>query len=244
MSRQNLEVPPLAEKPSRSGRHLKSLRGPTLLGLTHKGQQGHNSPLLPLLAEIETQGVNRMWNKQDDAARTQPDLVANDLDSNDTPDLASLGDALIRPLMDDQLKKGSFPAPSSTVSGETHPLSAQALPPQVPLLSSPTMKTYTEATSEFAQHASALMEHLPRLAKARAAYEEALRASAEMRKLLDAGDEKIRTLMSQLEQGISAHNLKPFAEKKIPEPTKIERLRPPAELRPSAEAGGRTLRWP
>jgi hypothetical protein len=106
------------------------------------------------------------------------------------------------------------------------------------------MKTYTEATSEFAQHASALMEHLPRLAKVRAAYQEALRASAEMRKILDAGDEKIRTLMNQLEQGMSAHNLKSFADRKIPEPARIERTRPAAELRPPPEAGGRTLRWP
>jgi exonuclease VII small subunit len=200
-----------------------------------------------------------MWNKPDDSARTQPDLVGrdiapNDLVSDDAPDLASLGDALIRPLMDDQLKKGSFPAPSTTVSGESHALPAQAPPAQVlpahvpptpvPLLSSPTMKTYTEATSEFAQHASALIEHLPRLAKARAAYEEALRASAEMRKVLDAGDEKVRTLMNQLEQKMSVYNLKPFADKKIPEPAKIERMRTTADLRPSAEGGGRTLRWP
>lgn len=200
-----------------------------------------------------------MWNKQDDSARTQPDFGArdiapNDLVSDDAPDLASLGDALIRPLMDDQLKKGSFPAPSTTVSGESHALPAQAppaqvmpahVPPaQVSLLSSPTMKTYTEATSEFAQHASALIEHLPRLAKARAAYEEALRASAEMRKVLDAGDEKIRTLMNQLEQKMGAYNLKALADKKIPEPAKIEKMRTTAELRPSAEGGGRTLRWP
>jgi len=200
-----------------------------------------------------------MWNKQDDSARTQPDFVArdiapNDLVSDDAPDLASLGDALIRPLMDDQLKKGSFPAPSTMVSGESHALPAQAppaqvmpahVPPaQVPLLSSPTMKTYTEATSEFAQHASALIEHLPRLAKARAAYEEALRASAEMRKVLDAGDEKIRTLMNQLEQKMGVYNLKALADKKIPEPAKIEKMRTTAELRPSAEGGGRTLRWP
>lgn len=190
-----------------------------------------------------------MWNKQDDSARTKPepvarDLASNDLVSDDTPDLASLGDALIRPLMDDQLKKGSFPAPSPTVSGEVHALPAQAPTAHTPLMSSPAMKTYTEATSEFAQHASALIEHLPRLAKARAAYEEALRASAEMRRVLDAGDEKIRTLMNQLEQKMSAHNLMPLADKKISEPAKIERMKPPAELRPAAEAGGRTLRWP
>jgi hypothetical protein len=227
--------------------------------LTRKGRQAHNSPLLPLLAEIERQGVNRMWNKQDDSARTQPDFVArdiasNDLVSDDAPDLASLGDALIRPLMDDQLKKGSFPAPSTMVSGESHALPAQAppaqvlpthVPPaQVPLLSSPTMNTYTEATSEFAQHASALIEHLPRLGKARVAYEEALRASAEMRKVLDAGDEKIRTLMNQLEQKMSVYNLKAFGDKKVPEPAKIERMRTTPELRPSAEGGSRTLRWP
>ena len=78
----------------------------------------------------------------------------------------------------------------------------------------------------------------PFSAKARAAYAEAIRASAEMRQVLDAGDEKLRALMAQLEQAMNAHDVKPPLDKKIPEPTKIDRIKP------AADAGGRAIRWP
>ena len=87
------------------------------------------------------------------------------------------------------------------------------------------MKTYTEAVNECTKNASALTAHLPLLAKARGAYEEALRASAEMRKLLYAGDENLRTLMTQLEQGVSVHGVKPAPDKKNPQPAKVEAIR-------------------
>jgi hypothetical protein len=164
-----------------------------------------------------------MWKKQDDAAGQQPDLA-----SNDTPDLASLGDALVQSLMNDQFRQGSFPAAPPNAQAEDHGA-------PVPL---PSMKSYAEATNEFTSHASALIEHLPLLAKARVAYEEALRASAEMRKVLDAGDERLRTLMSQLEQGISVHGLKPVPDRKNSEPAKVERMKT------VAEAGSRAIRWP
>jgi len=87
------------------------------------------------------------------------------------------------------------------------------------------MKTYTEAVNECTKNASAFTEHLPLLAKARGAYEEALRASAGLREVLDAGEENLRTLMTQLEQGVNVHGVTPAPDKKNPQPAKVEAIR-------------------
>ncbi len=44
------------------------------------------------------------------------------------------------------------------------------------------MATYSEAVDEFTKNASVLIEQLPLLSKARDAYEQAMKASAELRK--------------------------------------------------------------
>jgi hypothetical protein len=166
-----------------------------------------------------------MWKKQDDAAvGAQPDFA-----SKQTPDLASLGDALVQSIVNDQFKKGNF-AVSENVLAEDHS----------PPLPSPSMNTYTEAVNEFTKNATAFIAQLPLLTKARVAYEEAMRASAEMRKVLDAGEEKLRTLMTQLEeQGVSVYGVKHAADKKSPEPVKVEKMRG------TDEGGGRAIRkWP
>jgi hypothetical protein len=85
------------------------------------------------------------------------------------------------------------------------------------------MKTYTGAVDEFTKNANALIEQLPLLTKARAAHEEAMRASAEIRKVLDAEEQNLRTLMTRLERGLSVHDAKPTPDKKSPEPAKVER---------------------
>ncbi len=159
-----------------------------------------------------------MWKNQDDAVGAQPDFA-----SKQRSDLASLGDALV-----ESFKKGNSAIVPQKVLAEDH---------NQPLLP-PTMKTYTEAVNECTKNASALTAHLPLLAKARSAYEEALRASAEMRKLLDAGDENLRTLMTQLEQGVSIQPGKLAPDKKSPEPAKVERMRA------TAEGGGRANIFP
>lgn len=100
------------------------------------------------------------------------------------------------------------------------------------------MSTYTEAVKEFTTNATAFLEHLPRLNKARAAYKEAMRASSEMRQALDASDENLRTLMIQLEQQVDVRELKSATDKKPPEPAKVERMRA------MEEGGGRAFRWP
>ncbi len=164
-----------------------------------------------------------MWKNQDDAVGAQPEPP-----SKQTPDLASLGDAPVESSMNDQFKKGNFAAVPQKVLGED---------PNQPL-PSPTMKTYAEAVNEFTKNATAFIEQLPLLTKARDAYEEAMRTSAEMRKFLDASDENLRAFMTQLEQRINLNEVKSATDKKNPEPAKVERMRG------IDEGGGRALRWP
>ena len=153
-----------------------------------------------------------MWNRSNDPhGNTQPELA-----SEEKPDLAALGDQLVQSLMNDEFKKGNLAAVPQRVLSEDHG------PPSP----SASMKTYTGAVDEFTKNANALIEQLPLLTKARAAYEEAMRASAEIRKVLDAEEQNLRTLMTRLERGLSVHDAKPTPDKKSPEPAKVERVRP------------------
>jgi hypothetical protein len=88
-----------------------------------------------------------------------------------------------------------------------------------------TMARYTEAVDEFTTSATAFLEHIPLFSKAREAYEEAIQASAELRRVLDTGDETLRTLMSEIEDTVNVHVVKPTPDKKRPEPAKIESIK-------------------
>ena len=153
----------------------------------------------------------------------QPDFA-----SKERPDLASLGDALVESLVNEQFKKENFAVVPQKVLAEVH---------HEPSWSS-TMTTYIGAVNEFTRNATAFIEQLPLLTKARDAYEQATKASAELRKVLDAGEENLRTLMTQLEQGVSIQRVKLAPDKKNPEPAKGERMRG------TDEGEGRALRWP
>jgi hypothetical protein len=158
-----------------------------------------------------------MWNKSSEPhGNTQPELA-----SEEKPDLAALGDALVQSLMNDEFKKGNLAVvPQRAFTEDRRSPSPSA-----------NMKRYTGAVDEFTKNANALIEQLPLLTTARAAYEEAMRASAEIRKVLDAEEQNLRTLMTQLEQGLSVHDAKPTSDatpapdKKSPEPAKVERVR-------------------
>ena len=91
---------------------------------------------------------------------------------------------------------------------------------QRPPLTAATMTAYTEAVNEFTKNATSFIGYLGLLSEARSAYEQAMRTSEELRKDLDSGDEKLRTLMTQLEQMVKVHLVKPAADKKKPEPSK------------------------
>jgi hypothetical protein len=164
-----------------------------------------------------------MWKKQDDAEDAQPEFAPKQ-----RTDMASLGDALAKSLTNNTVPKEDFPVVSEkVVAGDSNQL-----------LPSTTMKTYTELVKEFTKNATAFIEQLPLLTKARAAYEEAMKASAEMRKVLDTNDRDLRTLMTQLEQKTNLQDFESFTDKRPPEAAKVETMRATHESR------DRALRWP
>jgi flagellar biosynthesis chaperone FliJ len=91
------------------------------------------------------------------------------------------------------------------------------------------MATYMDAVEEFRESATAFIQNLNLLAQAREAYQQAMTASAELRSVLDAGDQNLRTLMTQLEQALDLHTTRPTLDKKKPEPVKVEAVKPNGE---------------
>lgn len=91
------------------------------------------------------------------------------------------------------------------------------------------MATYIGAVEDFRKSATAFMQHVDLLAQARDAYQQAMTASADLRTVLDAGDENLRTLMTQLEQALSLHMGKPALERKKPETLKVEAIKTTTE---------------
>jgi exonuclease VII small subunit len=157
-----------------------------------------------------------MWKKpeQDDVVDLHPEFAPKETPDLEAPDLDAPGDALLQSLVDGRLKRENFAAGPQKVLAQDH---NQPLP-------APTMATYTEALNEFARSATAFIEQLPLLTRARDAYEQAMRASAELRKVLDTGEENLQALMRQLEQAVNVHGGKP-ADRKKPEPAKVEAIR-------------------
>jgi len=91
------------------------------------------------------------------------------------------------------------------------------------------MSTYVGAVEDFRKSATAFMQHVDLLAQARDAYQQAMTASAELRTVLDAGDENLRTLMTQLEQALNLHMARPVLDRKRPEPVKVEGIKVSSE---------------
>ena len=98
------------------------------------------------------------------------------------------------------------------------------------------MASYNSAVENFSKSVTAFMEQMHHLSQARDAYHEAIRASMEMRKILDAGDETLRTLMGNLEQAIDAHLGRQILDKKKPERLKLESLPASGEHADAAKA--------
>jgi len=178
-----------------------------------------------------------MGKKLDDAVGAQPEFA-----SEQTPDLKSLRAVLMESLMEQE--KGNVAVGSQKVLDEDHQKELEALrvvaklfrgeedrvreAAQPTLTGQPsslaTMTTYTEAVNEFTKNATAFIEQLPLLTKARDAYEQAMRARAELREVLDAGENNLRTLGTQLEQAVNVYGVKPAPDKKNPQPAKVEAI--------------------
>jgi hypothetical protein len=78
------------------------------------------------------------------------------------------------------------------------------------------MATYVDAADEFGRSATEFLQHVNLLPQAWNAYQQAMAASAELRTVLDSGDETMRILMARLEHAVSTPFGKPvLGEKKL-----------------------------
>lgn len=91
-------------------------------------------------------------------------------------------------------------------------------------LPTPTWALYSEAVNKFRGSAEAFMAHVHLLNEARIAYQEAMSTSTELRNRLDAGDEALRSVMTQLEQVVNDHLLG-VPDRKRPELVKSDPTR-------------------
>lgn len=152
-----------------------------------------------------------MWKKQDDAAAAAKPL---EFGSRQMPELSSesAAEKLLEVYLNSQSDKGKSTGGPQMVPTEAHPQPSM----------SATMAAYREAVNEFTKNATAFIEQLPLLTKARESYEQAMKASASLRNFLDTGDEDLRVLMTQLTKVLDSQAVKPVPEKKKPELAKIE----------------------
>jgi exonuclease VII small subunit len=70
-----------------------------------------------------------------------------------------------------------------------------------------TLTAYTEAVEEFSSSTAEFLSHIPLLTNARDAYQRAMAVSTQLRKVLDAGDETLRTVMDQLNQAVKVETI-------------------------------------
>jgi exonuclease VII small subunit len=85
-----------------------------------------------------------------------------------------------------------------------------------------TLTTYTQAVEEFSSSATDFLTHMPLLTKARDAYHRAMAVSAQLRHILDKGDETLRLLMSQMEQAVNLQLDADASDKKAADQVKVE----------------------
>ena len=87
-----------------------------------------------------------------------------------------------------------------------------------------TLATYKEAVREFTENAQKFIECIPLLTKSRDAYQQAMRASRELRRVLDVSDETLLTLMSHLELAVKGVE-EGAPDRKKPEPMKVRSIK-------------------
>lgn len=94
------------------------------------------------------------------------------------------------------------------------------------------MAKYVDAAEEFGRSAKEFLQHVNLLSQAWNAYQQAMAASAELRGVLDTGDENLRIQMAQLEQAVSG-----LFGKAFPGESKVEELKAEVLKASAARAG-------
>ena len=148
-----------------------------------------------------------MWKNQDDAAS-----MPREFDSKQMPESPSkMEDEGV--YLDNLSEQGRSKVGPQRVFAEAQPSTSVS------------MAAFTEAVNEFTRNAAAFIEHVPLLTKARDEYDKAMKASAEVRKVLDKGEEDLRALMNHLAQVLNSNVVMVPPDKKRPEPTQLETIR-------------------
>jgi hypothetical protein len=160
-----------------------------------------------------------MWKNQDDATAKRLEFGSK---NPEAPSEEPLGDELSEGYLNNpQSEKGKSMA-GPRILAEPH----QPSMPATSIAPYPAnMAAYTEAVNEFTKKATAFIEQLPLLSKARESYDRAMKASAELRKVLDDGNEDLRALMTQLAEVLNGQVGRPIPERKKPELAKLEAIR-------------------
>jgi hypothetical protein len=81
----------------------------------------------------------------------------------------------------------------------------------------PSWALYAAGGEQVPCSAEAFMEHVHLLTEARGAYQEVMPVSTELRNGLDAGDQKLRSVMSQLERVVNDYLCELVLDRKKPE---------------------------
>lgn len=87
-----------------------------------------------------------------------------------------------------------------------------------------TLTEYTEAVEEFSSNAAEFLSRISLLTNARDAYQRAMAVSAQLRRVLDSGDETLRIAMGQLEQAINTQPSQAISDKKKVEGVSAETI--------------------
>src|SRR3982074_1180338 len=82
----------------------------------------------------------------------------------------------------------------------------------------------TGTLSTYRENARKFIECIPLLTKSRDAYQQAMRASRELRRVLDVSDETLLTLMSHLELAVKGVE-EGAPDRKKPEPMKVRSIK-------------------
>jgi hypothetical protein len=148
-----------------------------------------------------------MWKKQDNAASMPHGFDSKQM-SESPSEMEGEGVYL-----DNLSEQGRSKVGPQRVFAEAQPSTSVSIP------------AFTEAVNEFTRNAAAFIEHVPLLTKAQDAYDKALKSSAEVRKVLDKGEEDLRALMNHLVQVLNSNLVMVAPDKNRPEPTQLETIR-------------------
>jgi exonuclease VII small subunit len=91
------------------------------------------------------------------------------------------------------------------------------------------LTAYEEAVKEFSTSATEFLKHIPLLTKARDAYQRAIVVSAQLRDILDRGDETLRNFMAQMQQAVNSQLDNVTSDERKPEAVKVETIKASGE---------------